>query len=270
LGRLTRALEQGTSPVRTAQLALITRIRDERWIATYGPDSSRWQATEVDDEDLLISWQAWIERLRPVVSDLLESRALWQDLRTRMLVGHREYGRAPILLYAWYVDSTIIQVRRLVDPDDRTWSLRLLLNSIQRHAHLVTLDRLDDLTKDPRGNRWNLAELAHGDRGADPPDRLVAQAVERDTARLVKATERIVRVGHGYVAHLDEAPREANARLEGEELAEADEVIKQTYLRYRRLLFAADLDFAIDTSAIGWHRFVERVGAPLSGGAEST
>lgn len=224
----------------------------------------------MDDREHLISWQAWIERLRPVVSYLLESRALWRDLRERMLVGHRDYGRAPILLYAWYVDSTIIQVRRLVDPDDRTWSLRLLLNSIQEHADLVTLDRLDDLTKDPRGNRWNLAEIVHGDRGADPPDRLTAEAVERDTARLVEATERIVRIGHGYVAHLDEAPREESSRLEEEELAQADEVIKQTYLRYRRLLLAADLDFAIDTSAIGWHRFVERVGARLSEGGDST
>lgn len=223
----------------------------------------------MDDRARLVSWQVWIERLRPVVSYLLESRALWRDLRAQMLVGHREYGRAPLLLYAWYVDSTIIQVRRLVDPDDRTWSLRLLLNSIQEHADLVTLDRLDKLTDDRRSNRWNLAEIVHGDRAADPPHRLTEEAVERDTARLVEATERIVRISHGYVAHLDDAPREANARLEEDELADADEVIKQTYLRYRRLLLAADLDFAIDTSALGWQSFVQRVGAPLFGNGNS-
>lgn len=106
----------------------------------------------MDEVERFQSWQAWIERLRPVVSYLLESRALWRDLRERMLIGNPEYGRAPIVLYAWYVDSTIIQVRRLVELNERTWSLRLLLESIREHASLVTLDLLDGGCPRTRGS----------------------------------------------------------------------------------------------------------------------
>lgn len=221
----------------------------------------------MEDRERLTGWQGWLGRLQPVVARLLESRALWNDLRSHMVLGNPDFGHAPSILLSWYVDSTIIQVRRLVDTDDRTWSLMRLLCSIHQHAHIVSLELLTELTGDPDSSRRNLAEIVGGGLGGEsPPEQLTASAVARDIKRLHRASRRIVRIGHGYVAHLDETPREAESQLGAAELANTDQVIEELYLRYRRLLLAADLDFSIDAATVGWRRFVDRVGAPLQAG----
>lgn len=159
-------------------------------------------------DERYLSWVEQIDRIANDVVVLHHHRQIWQ--RVREITQEADLPPSTFFdaLSGWYATSQMTAIRRLVDRDSRTLSLRRLLDDLIAHPRVMSLDRHVALWLRDPAEEWTDREgRASYERFADASgEQLDVAAVTADRERAVEAAEAIKHYVDQRVAHHDLEP----------------------------------------------------------------
>ena len=159
------------------------------------------------DSDLMQDWERRLDLIEnDVVQSLLLRRYIFREIQG--IVERNPRIQKPSIFFDWmasgYVASTVMAVRRHVDPDSDASSLIALLREIRKRPELLSRERHVGRYYEVGGSEFQ--KVGHrefdrfaGDAGAHVDPRLV----QDDITGLQRMTEHLERYATKRVAHLD-------------------------------------------------------------------
>ena len=215
-----------------------------------GSDLHPWRQP---DQARVERWRAEIEHLRGIVTELVEYRDAFEDFATMVCGDERILNGAspfPAHVKAWYIDSQVMRIRRLVDQGGEggnVHSLRLLLEEMRRISEAFTranIEELFDATEAPRYDaeaRDFLVSSMWSNAGdiVNEADRLYARHIREDLKALTESTDPIKRYADKYIAHdtIDGIPKDE--RMLYADISRCVDVIAAIAIRYIATLTGA-------------------------------
>jgi len=169
-------------------------------------------------DQLLPKWLKWLETIEGHVRSMLSDRYIFREVIKIVEANPKTHDPNDFVMWfvQQYVEAASIRVRRLVDRDDRTVSLRRLLKDIEDHADAITRKWFvqqftqDHLTGDePRDS--TAIGMAHGafdrwsGKGKGHADFRIVMGHRRQLEDACKAIHRYV---DKRIAHHDAIPTE--------------------------------------------------------------
>jgi hypothetical protein len=214
---------------------------------------SESSASRQPDPDRVARWRSDIEDLRKAVTELVMFRddfeAFAEMVRgdARILHGSSPF---PARVKAWYVDSQVMRIRRLVDQGGQggdVRSLRLVLEDMKRAAEAFNRSNIEELFDLPDAPDYD-AEMRDflvssmwqnaGDV-ANEVDRLYAKQIKDDLKALADASDRIKRYADKVVAHDTVEGLRQDDVLNFSEISACVDVISKITIRYIATLTGA-------------------------------
>lgn len=179
-------------------------------------------------------WRRWIKRIRNSASSLL-----LDDYIFRKSMGAAQKGnviKPTNEVYRWamrvYASHAAIGVRRLLDRDDRTYSLLLLLSKIEKNPQVITR-RSFVLRYSP--SERDIAISDFDDLAGPGVKSLPHNIVRADLDRLFAISDRIRPIVNKVIAHHQRKPR-GLTKPTWQEIHDAIDQIAQMCDRYHRIL----------------------------------
>ncbi len=205
------------------------------------------------DPDRVARWRSEIEHLRLVVTELVIFRddfdAFAEMVRgdVRILHGSSPF---PVRVRAWYVDSQVMRIRRLVDQGGQggqVRSLRLLLEDMKRAAEAFNRQNIEELFDAPDAPDYNdeardflvFSMWRNAGDVENNADRLYAKQIRLDLKTLAEASDRVKRHADKVVAHDAVEGLSADERLKFSELSACVDAIEEITVRYIATLTGA-------------------------------
>lgn len=153
-------------------------------------------------------WRRWIKTIDQVIFDSIrEDKVVFDGYYA--LVESNSAISSPWNFHQWALHnhgrSLMLQVRKLVDPDSRTYSVRKLLGEIANSPRTIT--RRSFFAAYPRHHRDIAAKNWAKYTGGIKVDRLPKSVPLRDIDLLKRLSERICTLVNRDIAHLDRRRR---------------------------------------------------------------
>ena len=185
-------------------------------------------------------WDEWIRGdLWKEVHEIVQQVHIFQSW-TEAVEAADEKSKKPGFLHNWtahnYLDSIAVGVRRLSDRDDRTRSLRRLLEEVEEGAEQLTREWWMSRAPEDLEDTWaaQFEEISRGNPNVD------AGVVREDRKRLVNACEIIKAYVDKHIAHLDADREEIEMPTIGD-AHDAISVIYQVFHRWYQVITGAAL-----------------------------
>jgi hypothetical protein len=205
------------------------------------------------DPERVARWRAEIEHLHPRVAELAmfaESFAGFEEIvrgDDRILNGDSPF---PAHVKAWYVDSQVMRIRRLVDQGGQggdVHSLRLLLEDMKRAAEAFGRQNIEELFDAPDAPAYNgeardfLVSAMWRNVGdvINDQDRLYAKQIKDDLKTLGETCDPLKRYADRIVAHDSVEGIQPDERPKFSDIAAAIEAIQKITIRYIATLTGA-------------------------------
>ncbi len=153
-------------------------------------------------------WRRWLRTIDAQILDPIREDKLIFEQYCALVQGN-ESASSPGNFHVWVLAnhgrSVMLQVRRLVDTDKRTYSLRRLLGSIAEHHDLIT--RRAFVLSYPRHHRDIAAARWRQHTDAANGDSLPKSVPIQDLEALERASAKICNIVNKDIAHLDRVRR---------------------------------------------------------------
>ena len=183
-----------------------------------------------DEQDLLDRWTEWLRGdLWQQVHEIFIQVHVFRSWNEIVEAGIEE-SKKPGFFHSWvshnYLDSIASGVRRLSDLDDRTNSLRRLLDELEENAYRLTKDWWMSRALTGLEDQWEkrFEELSGGGPTVDPT------VISNDRDELMAACEKMKGYVDTHIAHLD-ATRDA---IDMPTIGDAHEAVREIYRIYHR------------------------------------
>lgn len=201
---------------------------------------------------LVKRWRADFDEVHTDVVELLEQRELYREIRKILEADAQRFAKMDGTIFVWlakmHAYSAVIAVRKQLDPDPRSVSLRGLLMSMAPVAEVLTRTAFvaragrrrrdeDERTQLKRREvrRWHEEKF---DELAAPGARVLTEAmVRRDLDRLDAASRRVKRFANSELAHRAR-PKKKGVKVQAtwQELNGAIDTIEALVEKYNALL----------------------------------
>lgn len=242
-------------------------------------------SASVHAADRIARWRTDFDVIYRDVQDVAEQRDVYREvvaIATANPALEELDGRFWLWLAKMHAHSAAVAVRKQVDRNPDTVSLRRLLEAIALDAHLLTradyLARADDAA-DPTTERGRLHVEGLRDLLQDRFDGLAGSGKEHleednvraDLARLETASERVKRFVNKTIAHRDRAGVDVTA--DWADLNGAIDTLMQIVRKYNELLDAARAPGIVPVYQHNWTAifripWIQARGAESRGNAE--
>jgi len=216
------------------------------------PQMSESHPSRQPDPARVARWRSEIEHLRKVVTELVmfrdDFKAFAEIVRgdARILHGASPF---PARVKAWYVDSQVMRIRRLVDQGGQggdVRSLRLVLEDMKRAAEAFNRNSIEELFDRPDSPDYDdemrnfLVSSMWRNAGdiVNEIDRLYSKQIKDDLKTLAEASDRVKRYADKVVAH-DTVEGMVDEHLRFSEISACVDVIQQIAIRYIATLTGA-------------------------------
>jgi hypothetical protein len=178
------------------------RTRHERRDATL----SGVTAPAADHDALFAKWSGWLDQLNREMIWLHLHRDIWRKLTDAIVKEAPESSSVFIDHYkTLYVGGICMAIRRLLDKDDQSVSLRRLLVDVQRNPQAMSVDRWASRLPADLEENWRQRDLADFIGAWAPNGRHVDPSiVTADIAALDEQCEAVVHYATRRHAHLDQ------------------------------------------------------------------
>lgn len=207
-------------------------------------------------------WRRWTTRIKPLVRDLLLENYKFQRFVevTKQLNLRQELSDVYHWIGPMYAKSVTVGIRRLVEDEKDTYSLRSLLKRICNNPQVIT--RESYRRRFPKALR-NSADNEFCDLcGSNNATSLPRTRVESDLDKLVRIHTRIVPYVNQRVLHLVRHPRHIR-NFRWSYIHNSIERIEQIFLIYDSLLHSAGRQSSL-LSSFQRQRFDEQLYRLLS------
>jgi len=98
--------------------------------------------SQIDPETLRLQWKGWLEKMSPVLQDLLTKKQLFWELQK--IAEENKEILSPGLFFNWmcmnYMDAASVAARRFVDHRSDSESLWLMLDQILKNPSVINRD----------------------------------------------------------------------------------------------------------------------------------
>lgn len=179
-------------------------------------------------------WRRWIKRISDAASMLALDDYIFR--KSMEAVDNGGVVKNSNEVYRWairvYSTHAAIGLRRLLDSDDRTYSILLLLSKIEKNPQAIT--RRSFVLRYPRSQR-DRAMLDFDDIAGLNAKSLSHQIVETDLKKLHEISKRVRPIVDKVIAHRERKPKKLT-RPTWQELHEAIDQVIQMCGRYNLIL----------------------------------
>lgn len=173
-------------------------------------------------DDLLAQWEGiWLDALKHQIYDMNHRRQVHDEFM--VLLEQQDHPDTDIFgecFHHMYIEAQVLAIRRQVDNDPRTLSLRRLIGQLESHRRQFTrswyiarwLDGRDPSSEDLHERELAKLhlELANGafDQFTDGPgdEQLGCRRLQKDRERLLQMTEKVVAFANAVVGHTQKVP----------------------------------------------------------------
>ena len=179
-------------------------------------------------------WRRWIKRIRDSASALLLDDYIFRKSMEAAQKGNVIEPANEVYRWAMrvYASHAAIGVRRILDRDDRTYSILLLLSKIEKNPQVIT--RRSSILRYPPSER-DIAMSNFDDLAGQGVKSLPLNIVRADLEKLVTISDRIRPIVNKVIAHHQRKPR-GLTKPTWQEMHEAIDQIAQMCDRYHRIL----------------------------------
>jgi len=179
-------------------------------------------------------WRRWIKRIRDsafliLLDDYIFRKSMEAAQKGNVIEPTNEVYRWAMRIYA---SHAAIGVRRLLDKDDRTYSLLLLLSKIEKNPQVIT--RRSFVLRYSLSRR-DIAMSDFDDLAGSGVKSLPHNAVRADLNKLFAISDRIRPIVNKVIAHHQRKPR-GLTKPTWQEIHDAIDQIVQICDRYHRIL----------------------------------
>jgi len=179
-------------------------------------------------------WRRWIKRIRDSASALLLDDYIFRKSMEAARKGNVIEPANEVYRWAMriYASHAAVGVRRILDRDDRTYSILLLLSKIEKNPQVIT--RRSFVLRYPPSQR-GMAMSDFDDLAGPGVKSLPHNIVRADLDKLVAISNRICPIVNKVMAHHERKPR-GLTKPTWQEIHEAIHEIAQMCDRYHRIL----------------------------------
>jgi hypothetical protein len=152
-------------------------------------------------------WLSKLKKIENAVSKLLESRLFFREFMEIVKSNPKLQKNNLFIIWIWenYLLNEATAIRRLVDKNQRTISLYLLLEDIKKNPEILSRARYAELFKDSGfANDYDYINNCFDELVGKGKNHIDSASVEKDIKVLIEGTKNLKKYVNKIVAHLDE------------------------------------------------------------------
>lgn len=212
------------------------------------------------EDDLFTKWDGWIVRLDRLVNQIVLHRHIYQEVRKIVVANPKVAKQNHFYEWLWYMYTTglAVEIRKLIDRNDQTISVRTLLEAMKRNPQVISRRRykerfVDDVYEEADADKYLDKLLGEGKQ------QIEVARIQAEIDELEKKAKKIKDYVDKLVAHTDkEEPTDIPSIQEGDEAIDYIVEIVDLYYPYFQGIDPGDREpnFSYDWTEIFRHPWI--------------
>ncbi|MGK7345579.1 MAG: hypothetical protein ACNS63_07200 [Candidatus Nitrospinota bacterium M3_3B_026] len=189
--------------------------------------------------ELIKKWNGWIKDIEKDLTELLLSRHYYQELG-EIVKSNSKLKADPANFHKWIVKnygiSIAVGIRRQIDSDSRSISLKNFLQDVKKNLYCITRDQFlignkaNQRSNDKIRNRYFDKLAGKGKKFVD------SDIIQKDLCALSEKSKIIRKFVNKKVAHLDRGHAKLKNLPTYDDLDDTLDLMEKTFNKYRTLI----------------------------------